>query len=118
VSIWREIIRLPRQWSLYSLMSTGVSKKGTLLQNGEKYKLTIHGAPHWQKAYIQLGVAWFPRRIVKDTAITTPLPCSLWHNTVHLGLGRPEPRYPECAVATLNTCYRLPRDPGVEYEST
>ena len=27
-----------------------------------------------------------------DTAITTPVPCSLQHNTFHLGLGRPEPR--------------------------
>jgi len=25
-----------------------------------------------------------------DTAISTPVPCSLWHNTFHLGLGRPE----------------------------
>jgi hypothetical protein len=81
--------------SLYSLMSTGVSKKGTLLQNGEKHKLTIHGAPRGQKAYIQLGAAWFPKGSVKDTAITTPLPCSLWHDTFHLGLGRPEPHYPE-----------------------
>ena len=29
---------------------------------------------------------------VNDTAITTPVPCSLQHDTFHLGLGRPEPR--------------------------
>ena len=45
-----------------------------------------------RKAYIQRGAAWFPKRIVYDTAITTPLPCSLQHNTFHLGLGRPELR--------------------------
>jgi len=25
-----------------------------------------------------------------NTAISIPVPCSLWHNTFHLGLGRPE----------------------------
>jgi len=38
-----------------------------------------------------MGVAWFPKGIVYDTAITTPVPCSLQHNTFHLELGRPEP---------------------------
>jgi len=30
--------------------------------------------------------------IVNDTAISNPVPCSLQHDTLHLGLGRPEPR--------------------------
>jgi hypothetical protein len=44
------------------------------------------------RAHILLGAAWFPKGIVYNTAITTPVPCSLWHDTFHLGLGRPEPR--------------------------
>jgi hypothetical protein len=35
-----------------------------------------------------------------DTAISTLVSCSLWHNTFHLGLGRPEPRWPACVMAT------------------
>ena len=40
---------------------------------------------------VQWGVAWFPKGIIYDTAITTPVSCSLQHNTFPLGLGRPEP---------------------------
>jgi hypothetical protein len=56
------------------------------------YLVTVHGAPRGRKAYIQWGAAWFPKGIVYDTAISTPVPCSLQHDTFHLGLGRPEPR--------------------------
>jgi hypothetical protein len=42
-------------------MSTEVHDKGPLLQNGEKHKVTIHGAPCGQKAYIQWGPALFPK---------------------------------------------------------
>ena len=66
-------------------------KKGALQQNGVKHKVTIHGAPHRQKAYIQWGAAWFPNGIVNSTAISTPVPCNLQHDAFHLGLGRPEP---------------------------
>jgi hypothetical protein len=72
-------------------MSTGVLEKGALLQNGEKHKVTVHGAPRGQKAYIQWGVGLFPKGIVNDTGLTIPVPCSLRHDTFHLGLGRPEP---------------------------
>ena len=59
---------------------------------GEKHTVTAHKASRGQKTYIQLGVAWFPKGIVYDTAITTPVPSSLQQDTFHLGLGRPEPR--------------------------
>jgi hypothetical protein len=36
-------------------------EKGALLQNGEKRKVTVHGAPRGQKAYIQSGAALFPK---------------------------------------------------------
>jgi hypothetical protein len=61
------------------------------MKNGENIFVTVHGVPRGQKAYIQWGVAWFPRGIIYDTTISTPLPCSLQHDTFHLGLGRPEP---------------------------
>jgi hypothetical protein len=67
-------------------MSTAVPEKGALLQNMEKCTVTNQGAPRGQKAYIQWGAAWFPKKIVNDIAITTPVPCSLHHDTVHLGM--------------------------------
>jgi len=69
-----------------------IPQKGTLLQNGAKHKVIIHRASRRHKAYIQWSAAWFPKGIVNDTAISTPVPCSLWHDTLHLGLGRPVPR--------------------------
>jgi hypothetical protein len=33
-----------------------------------------------------------PRGSLWTLLLTTPLPCSLQHDTFHLGLGRPEPR--------------------------
>jgi hypothetical protein len=88
----RERICLPSQWLLYSLMSTGVPEKGALLQNGGKQKFTVHRFPRGRKAYIQWGAALFPKGIINDTAITTPVPCSLQYDTFCLGWGRPEPR--------------------------
>jgi hypothetical protein len=53
-----------------------------------KHTVTFQGAPRGRKAYIQWGAACFPKGIIYDTAITTPVPCSLHYDT----LGRPEPR--------------------------
>jgi len=93
--------RVPMERERYSVSrATGLSvhlclpespKKGALLQNREKHKVTVHRAPCRWKAYIQWGVAWFPKGIVNDTAISTPVPCSPRHDTFHLGLGRPGP---------------------------
>jgi hypothetical protein len=63
------------------------------------------------------GATWFPKGIVYDTAISTPVPRSLQHDTFHLGLGRPEPLLSAGVVAALIRvcpphCYRLTRDPG------
>jgi hypothetical protein len=57
-----------------------------------KHLVIIQGAPCGRKAYIEWGAAWFPKGIVYNTEISTPLPCSLHHGTFHLGLGRPAPR--------------------------
>jgi hypothetical protein len=44
--------------------SFGVPTKGALLQIGEKHKVTVHGAPCRQKAYIQWGAALFPCLVI------------------------------------------------------
>jgi hypothetical protein len=49
-------------------MSTGVPEKGALHENGEKHKVTVHGALRGQKAYVQWGAVLFPKGIVLDTA--------------------------------------------------
>jgi hypothetical protein len=87
-------------------------------KRGGKHTVTVHRAPHGWKAYIQWGAAWFPRRIVYYTAVSTPVLCSLQRDIFHLGLGRPESRYPVRVLVTLymvsppHTCYCLPCDPG------
>jgi len=43
--------------------------------------VTVHRAPRGRKAYIQWGAAWFPKGMVYNTAITSPVPCSLQHDT-------------------------------------
>jgi hypothetical protein len=62
-------------------------------ENG-KHKIADQGASRGRKAYIrvQWGAVWFRKGIVNDTAITTPVACSLQYDTFHLGLGRQEPR--------------------------
>jgi hypothetical protein len=91
-SLWRERYSVTRTTGLSVYVCLPESpKKGTLLQNGEKHKVTIHRSPRRQKAYIQWCVAWFPKGIVYNTAISTPVPCSPWHGYFHLGLGKLEP---------------------------
>jgi len=108
----------------FSFMSVCRSlQKGALLQNGQKHKVTVHGAPRREKAYIEWGAAWFPKGIVNDIAISVLVPCSLRQDTFHLGLGRPEPRQPVCVIATPITVYPPqllppPTWPRVEHEST
>jgi len=47
-------------------------QKGALLHTyGEKHKVTVHGAPRGQKAYIQWGAGWFPNGIV-TTLLSLP----------------------------------------------
>jgi hypothetical protein len=92
LGMYRHFDMCPAKGWTVILMSNGVPEKGALLQNGEKHAVTIHGAPHGLKAYIQWGAALFPKAIVIDSAITIPVPCSLQHGTFHLGLGRPERR--------------------------
>jgi len=77
-------------------------KEGALLQNEEKHKVTVQVTPRGRKAYIQWGMAWFPKGIVNDSDIPNPVPCSPWHDTFHLDLCRTEPLSPRRVVATLN----------------
>jgi hypothetical protein len=47
---------------MYVCQST---QKGALLQNGENHEVIVHGAPCRQKAYIQWGMAWFPKGLLR-----------------------------------------------------
>jgi hypothetical protein len=66
------------------------SPKKKLNEMRGKHVVTVHRAPRGRKAYIQWGSTWFPKGIVNNTGVTTPEPCSLQHDTFHLGLGKPE----------------------------
>ena len=46
----------------------------------------------WKERLHTISCGLVPKWIGNDTAISTPVPCSLQHTTFHLGLGRPEPR--------------------------
>jgi len=90
-SLWREMFCVQSQWFIHSFIFIGVPKKEPSDEMRGKHVVTIQRAPHGQKAYIPWCVAWFPKGIVNDTAISTPVPCNLQHNTFKLGLDRPEP---------------------------
>ena len=61
-SPWRKKPHLQRQWFIHSLTSVRVPNKEPSHEKQEKYLVTIHGAPRGRKAYIQCGVAWFPKQ--------------------------------------------------------
>ena len=76
---------------IHSCMSARVPKKEPSYI-WEKHKITVYRVPRTWKAYVQWSVAWFPKGIISDTAISIPVPRSLRHNIFCIGLGRPEPR--------------------------
>jgi hypothetical protein len=47
------------------------------------------------------GAACCPKGIISNTAITTPVPCSPWHDASHLGFGGPELCLPSMDVTPL-----------------
>jgi len=80
-SLWTEKLHLQRQWFIYSFISVRVPHKEPSHEKQGKYFVTVHVAPRGWKAYIQWGAAWFPKGIIYDTAISTPVPCSLQLDT-------------------------------------
>jgi len=103
-SLWREMLRPQGQWFIHSFIFVGVPKKEPSHEMRRKHTVIVHGAPPERKSYIQCGTAWFLQGIVNDTAVTTPVPCSLQHNTLHIGLGGPKP-ISLCVVVTLIRVY-------------
>jgi len=93
-------------------------QKGALLHPyGEKYKVTVHGAPRRRKAYIQWRAACFPKGIV-TTLLTLPqchaalgtIPSTLaW---VDQSLVSQHVLWQSPSGYTLHNCPRFPRDPG------
>jgi hypothetical protein len=91
--LYGERCSISRANGLFVIVTVGVPKEKPSQEMWGKHTVTVHGVPRGQKAYIQWDAAWLPKGIVNNTAVTTPVPCSLQHVTFHLGLGRPEPRY-------------------------
>jgi hypothetical protein len=87
-----QICSFSRANGLFIHLPVGVPKKEPSQEMRGKHIVTVHGAPRARKAYKQWGAAWFPKGIVNSTAVTTPVSCSLQHDTFNLGLGRPETR--------------------------
>ena len=56
--------------------------------------------PHVDIKPTQKVLPGSPKELI-DTAVTTPMPCSLLHNSFHLGQGRQASRQPMCFVVTL-----------------
>jgi hypothetical protein len=54
------------------------------------WSLSMQPPTRTQKAYVQRDAAWFPKGIVYEIAIITPVPCSIWYDTFHLGFSRQE----------------------------
>ena len=70
----------------------------------------------WTEGLHTTGGSMVPQRNHLWHAITTPMPCNLWHN-FHLGLSGPELLPSVCHSNSLlgiplHTCYHLPHDPG------
>jgi hypothetical protein len=68
----------------------------------ETNMVTVCRAPHRRDGRptyneVQLGS---PRGLFTTLLFTTPVPCSLQHDTFPRGLGRPEPRQPACVHVT------------------
>jgi len=120
----RQKLHIQSQWIIHSFISVTVPNKEPFHEKQEKYLVTVHGAPHGWKAYIQSGVAWFPKGIVYDIAISTPVPCSLQHDTFHLGWVDQSPLASMChsnphqgVPYTTVTASHMTQG-GAEYEST
>ena len=81
-SSWAAILCHQCQWSTFHsfipvcLLET---PKRSPPAYGEKHKVTVHGAPRRQKAYIQWGVAWFPKDHPDVTLITVSTEPSKLH---------------------------------------
>jgi hypothetical protein len=85
--LWREKPHLRRQWFIYIWV---LNKEPSHEKTGKTFGHRPR-SPTWTEDLHTLGAAWFPKRIVNDTAVSTPVSCSPQHDTFHLGLGWPEP---------------------------
>jgi hypothetical protein len=118
--LWREMLWFQSQWFIHSFIHSFISLKSPQLMSSPmkwgKYLVTVHGAPCGRKACVQCCVAWFPKGIIYDTAITTPVSCSLQHDTFHLGLG--STRTLLASVYRSNPPQDIPTTPVTAYYMT
>jgi hypothetical protein len=79
---------------LYGFCHYSYSRVPLLFNKNWGTQVTIRRVAYGWNALIQWGAAQWPKAIINDTAITTPVPCSLQHDTSHLGFGGQEPHSP------------------------
>jgi hypothetical protein len=85
--------------------------RSTPATHGEKNTVTIRGAPHGCKAYMQWGVAWFPKGIIYNTADEYPralLASMCQCNPLH---GIPSTPVPTSHVTKSMDCQRASGQP-------
>ena len=103
---WAAILLHQSHWStfhpfLHSYMSAGVPRKESSYIHMGKNIRSPSTEPHADRRPTYSGGGdLVPQGDRYDTAVSTPLPCSLQLDTFHFGLGRPEPRQLSCVVAT------------------
>ena len=93
-SPWEAILCHQSHWSTFhsSVYVCQSPQIGALLHTyGEKQR-SRYTEPRADGRPTRSGVRSGSPRGSFMTAISTPVPCSLQHDTFHLGLGRPEPR--------------------------
>jgi hypothetical protein len=91
-SPWRGKLHLQGQWLSPSFISVGVPNKKPSHKKRGKNIMSPFMDPHMDERPTYSGVRPDSPRGSFKTAISTPVPCSLQHDTFHVGLGRPEPR--------------------------
>ena len=87
----REMLWFQSHWFIYSFISLKSPQLWSSPMKQGKHLVTVHGAPCRRKTCVQWGVALFPKGIIYDTAVITPVSCSLQHDTFPLGFAQPEP---------------------------
>ena len=76
---------------IHSCTSTGVPKRSPPTYIWRKILGHHPQSPMQTESLHTMGCSLVPQGDRYDTAISTPVPCSLQHNAFHLVLGRPEP---------------------------
>jgi hypothetical protein len=90
-SLWREMLHFQRQWVTYSFISLRIPSYVALPRKGVKVGSPSTDPTGTENLYT-LGCGSVPQGDRLRHCCYYPMPCSLQHDTFHLGLGSPERR--------------------------